>query len=76
MKPPKGESFRPPSRVMPIDGPHPKYESYMDDVEKIDYLEIEALIADYPVHCIAGPLGNGACECGRKETHHGTKDFR
>jgi hypothetical protein len=75
MKPPEGETFQSPSRVMPIDGPHPKFECYMDEVEKVDYLEVEALIADYPVHGITGPLGNGACEIGRKETRHGTKDF-
>jgi hypothetical protein len=75
MKPPKGKTFRPPSTVMPLDGPHPQYESYIDDVEKIDYLEVEALIADYPVHSIAGPLGNGACESDRKAIHYGTKEF-
>ena len=75
MKPPKDETFQPLSGVMPLDGPHPNYESYMDDVEKIDHLEVEALIADYPVYGIAGPLGNGACECNRKAIHYGTKEF-
>jgi hypothetical protein len=75
MKPPEDETFQPPSTVMPIDGPLQKYDNYMDDVEKIDHLEVKALIADYPIYGIAGPLGNGACECDRKAIHYGTKEF-
>ena len=70
------ETFRHCPPPMPADGPHTKYDSYMDDVEKIDYLEMEALIADFLVHAITGPLGNGDCECGKSETTHGNRFFK
>ena len=76
VKPPKGKTFRHVARVMPVDvHVGPPFDYALDGEDTVNWEEVAELIADFAVHGVAGPLGNGACECGKSEIHHGTKHF-
>ena len=71
------ETFRHCPPAMPADGPYPAWEKGIAGVATVDWEERRALIADFAVYAITGPLGgSGDCECGKSETTHGNRFFK
>ena len=70
------ETFRHCPPAMPADGPYPAWDDSFAGEDTVDWEQMKELIADFPVHSITGPLGNGDCECGKSETTYGNRFFK